>query len=70
MKFNKEKMIERLIKEGLANKITSEIISVMDDLDGQSVDANCWDRQVKGEPVYWCVGKSGNGYYVNENDVK
>jgi hypothetical protein len=70
MKFRKQKMIDRLTQEGKADQITKEIEEIMDDLDGQEVDTQCWDRQVKGEPVYWCVGKSGKGEYVHELDVE
>ena len=70
MKFRKQKMIDRLTQEGKADQITKGIEVIMDDLDGQEVDTQCWDRQVKGEPVYWCVGKSGKGHYVHELDVE
>lgn len=70
MKFSKQKMIERLMKEGKGDQITAEIEEIMNDLDGQEVTEQCWDRQVKDEPVYWCVGKSGNGNYVHELDVE
>ena len=68
MKFSKRKMVERLTKLGLASNIDADAEAIMDDLDGQKVDENCWQRVVNGEPVYWCVGKSGKGYPVNEND--
>ena len=70
LKFSKRKMIERLIKEGLGDKITPDIEAIMDDLDGQPTTEQCWDRQVKGEPLLWCVGKSGVGQYVHELDVE
>lgn len=70
MIFRKQKMIDRLIKEGLKDKITEEIIAIMDDLDGQRADENCWNRRVKGEPVYYVMGKSGKGEYVNEKDCE
>lgn len=70
MVFKKQKMINRLKKEGLGDKITDEIIAIMDDLDGQEANENCWNRKVHGEPVYYVYGKSGNGQYVNENDCE
>lgn len=68
MKFSKQKMIDRLTKEGNADKITDEIVVIMNNLDGQTANASCWRRQVYGEPVYWVVGKDGNGEYVSEYD--
>lgn len=68
MKFSKQRMIDRLIKEGLTDKITGEIIAIMDNLDGQEANASCWRRQVLDEPVYYVTGKDGHGEYVNEND--
>ena len=70
MVFRKQKMIDRLTKEGLKDKITEEIIAIMDDLDGQRADENCWNRRVKGEHVYYVKGKSGKGEYVNEKDCE
>ena len=70
LKFSKRKMIERLVKDDLDELITPEIEAILDDLDGQPVTAQCWNRQVYGEPVLWCVGKSGHGQYVNELDVE
>lgn len=68
--FSKEKMIKRLEKEGRANKIDNEIIAIMDNLDGQPVTTNSWNRQVKGEPVLACIGKDGKYYEVNEDDCE
>lgn len=70
LKFSKRKMVERLIKEGKGDQITTEIEAIMDDLDGQPTTEQCWDRQVLDEPVLWCVGKSSHGQYVNELDVE
>lgn len=70
LKFSKRKMVERLVKDDLDELITPEIEAILDDLDGQPTTEQCWKRQVKGEPVLWCVGKSGVGQYVNENDVE
>jgi hypothetical protein len=68
MKFSKSRMIQRLTEEGRADQITDEILEIMDDLDGRDADASCWDRQVKGLPVYLVRGRSGALHYVNEND--
>lgn len=68
MVFSKAKMVERLTEEGRADMITEGILEIMDNLDGQEAISSCWRRQVHGEPVYWVVGKDGNGEYVNEDD--
>ena len=68
MVFSKQKMIERLTAEGRADAITEDIIAIMDDLDGQPVSTNSWNRQVYDEPVYTCLSKSGSHFDVNEND--
>lgn len=69
-KFSKQKMIDRLTAEGLADQITPEILAIMDNLDGQEATAMCWQRQIFDEPVLWVVGKDGTGEYVNENDCE
>lgn len=66
--FNKAKMLERIKSEGRMDMVGETELAIMDDLDGQEVTASCWERVVKGQPVYWCVGKSGEGQYVNEKD--
>lgn len=68
MKFSKEAMIKRLTEDGRADMITDDIIAIMDNLDGQEASENCWNRQVKGEPVLWVIGKDGHGEYVAEAD--
>ena len=68
MKFSKQMMVDRLTEEGMADRITDEIVAIMDNLDGQEAISSCWRRQVHGEPVYWVVGKDGKGEYVNELD--
>ena len=68
MKFSKQKMIERVTKAGQADMIDEDAMRIMDDLDGQEVSVSCWQRQVMGLPVFWVVGKSGKGNYVNEAD--
>ena len=68
MRFSKARMVERLEQNGLAGQITSEIIAIMDNLDGQEASENCWNRRVLDEPVLWVVGKDGKGEYVYEGD--
>lgn len=68
MVFSKQKMLERVRKANMMDLVTDTELAIMDDLDGQEVTASCWERVVKGQPVYWCVGKSGAGQYVNEKD--
>ena len=70
MIFKKTKMVERLTKLGLTDKITPEIEAIMDNLDGQEAQASNWRRAVHGEPVFWVVGKNGEGDYVNEADCE
>ena len=68
MKFSKQKMLERIEAQGMMNMVGEKELAVMDNLDGMECDASCWRRVVYHEPVYWCIGKDGNGEYVNEND--
>lgn len=70
MKFSKEKMISRIKAEGREELIDNDVITIMDNLDGQDATASCWRRQVLGEPVLWVVGKDGTGEYVNELDCE
>lgn len=68
MRFSKQRMIDRVKKAGLGDRLTEDIIKTMDNLDGQEATASCWRRQVYGEPVLWVVGKDGTGEYVSEED--
>ena len=68
MFFSKEKMIERVKREGRESLIDKNVIEILDNLDGQPVTTACWNRYVKGEPVYACTGKDGKIYDVKEND--
>lgn len=68
MKFSKEKMIERITAEGREDMLTPDVISIMNNLDGQEAHTQCWKRVVMDEPVFYVIGKDGNGEYVNEND--
>ena len=68
MVFSKQKMIDRITKEGRAELIDEQALKIMDNLDGCEASASCWERVVKDEPVLWVIGKDGNGEYVNEAD--
>lgn len=68
MVFSKEKMIARLKEEGRFGDLPNEVFSIMDNLDGQPVGTNSWNRQVMGAPVYTCEDKDGKSYDVNEED--
>ena len=68
MKFSKQRMLDRIKSEGRMSLVGEKELALMDNLDGMECDVSCWQRVVYGEPVYWCVGKDGNGMYVNEND--
>ena len=68
MKFSKQKMIERIIKEGKAEMLTEGILEIMDNLDGQECHLNSWRRQVYGEAVLACYGKDGRIMDVAEVD--
>lgn len=48
--------------------IDEVVMSIMDNLDGQPVGTNSWQRQVYGKNVYSCIGKDGKCYDVNAND--
>ena len=68
--FRKQRMIDRLTREGRAELITREIIRIMDNLDGQEATTQCWNRRVYDEPVLYVIGKDGKGAYVNEDDCE
>ena len=70
MRFSKQKMIERLTREGRSNMIDDSVLSIMDNLDGQEVTTSSWQRQVYGEPFMACRGKDGGYYNVNEEDCE
>lgn len=67
-RFSKDKMIERVTREGRGNLLDEKTLAFMDNLDGQPAETSCWARMVEQQPVYWVVGKDGKGAYVNEND--
>ena len=68
MVFSKSKMIARLENNGMGDAITSGIIDIMNNLDGQAVSTASWNRHVNGAPVFSCKGKDGKYYEVNEAD--
>ena len=68
--FKKQKMIDRLTREGRYDKIDQTSFEIMDLLDGKDATDQCWDRQVIGQPVLWVSLGNGHGYYVNENDCE
>lgn len=70
MVFRKKLMLERIKNEGNMQLVDDTVLKIMDNLDGQEVTPACWRRQVYDEPVFWCVGKDGEGMYVNEDDCE
>lgn len=68
MVFRKDKMLRRLKADGL---MFGDIeIGYMDNLDGCEVSSSCWDRQVRGLPVYSCTGRDGKTMSVYEGDCE
>ena len=70
MVFRKQKMIDRITKEGRADMFDAQSLTIMDNLDGCEASASNWQRVVIGEPVMYVVGKNGKGDYVNELDCE
>lgn len=70
MKFYKEKMLERVKKNGLIHLVGEAELAIMDNMDGCTVSARCFRRVVFHEPVYWCIGKDGTGNFVHEDDCE
>ena len=70
MIFRKQKMIDRVTREGRADMINDTVLAIMDKLDGKKATANCWRRQVYDEPVLWVDLGNGQGEYVNELDCE
>ena len=70
MKFSKEKMIERITREGRMEMIDEIVVEMMDNLDGQvaSDRAGRWMPHMIGKPVMWVIGKDGLGEYVLGED--
>lgn len=70
MKFSKQKMIERVTREGRADMINEDVLAIMDNLDGQETHENSWRRQIYDEPVLAVQGKDGRWFTVNEEDCE
>ena len=67
MRFSKEKMIERLVKQGLAKEITPDVIEIMDKMDGKEVQEYNWRNVVFDENVGYI---SEFETYVNLDDCE
>lgn len=70
MVFKKEKMLDRIKREGRLDMVDDNVLSIMDNLDGQEAHTNSWRRQVYGEPVLIVKGKDGTYCDVNELDCE
>ena len=70
MVFRKDKMLRRLEADGRMNMVGNVEIAYMDNLDGCEVSSSCWDRQVRGLPVYSCTGRDGKTLSVYEGDCE
>lgn len=69
LRFSKEKMLKRLIKEGKCFEATHpEIMSIMTMLDGCVVEKNRFKALVYDEEEYVCYTSSGACYPVNIDD--
>ena len=67
MVFSKQKMMERLEKEGRAHLVDEESAEIMDMLDGKEARKNDFKALVHGELEYY-VHVNGENYAVNPND--
>lgn len=65
--FSKNKMLERLDKEGRGAEVGAGTLILMTALDGREVQKSRWDDLVKGETNYY-VRYAGENYPVNIND--
>ena len=70
MVFNKDLMMKRIEKQGMLHLVGEKELAIMDNLDGQEVTTESWNRVVNDEPVYSCKGKDGKYYDVNEADCE
>ena len=70
MRFSKQKMIDRVTREGRADMIDKQSLEIMTKLDGKEATTHCWRRRVYGEPVLWVDLGNGEGEYVNEDDCE
>lgn len=65
--FSKQKMLERLEKEGRSDQIDDESRQIMDALDGKEARKNDFKALIYGELEYY-VSHEGENYPVNPND--
>lgn len=65
--FSKNKMLERLDKEGRGAEVGAGSLILMTALDGREVQKSRWEALVKGETNYY-VRYSDENYPVNIND--
>lgn len=70
MIFSKQKMIDRITKEGRTDMLDEKALAIMDNLDGCEGNAQNWQHVVNDEPVLWVIGKDGKGEYVNIADCE
>jgi len=57
MVFRKQKMIDRITKEGRADMIDDETLKIMDNLDGCEATNYNWESMVKGNNLAWVICK-------------
>ena len=65
--FSKQKMMDRLAKEGRAHLVDAESAKIMDMLDGKEAVKNDFKALVYDELEYF-VRHDGKNYPVNPND--
>ena len=65
--FSKQKMMERLEKEGRAHLVDEDSVKIMDMLDGKEAVKNDFKALIYGELEYF-VRVNGENYAVNPND--
>ncbi len=70
MVFKKKKMINRLTKKGLSNRITPAIMKIMDNIDGCEAVESDWSVIKSKGNLLWVKGRNGIGEYVNRADCE
>ena len=65
--FSKQKMMERLEKEGRVHLVDEESAKIMDMLDGKEAKKNDFKALIYDELEYYVVHE-GESYPVNAND--
>lgn len=70
MKFNAQKMYDRLEREGRTNMIRPEDRDLIDKLNGRPATDNNWMHVVHGEPLAWIADDNfpDGGCFVNIAD--